>query len=366
MPKLQEGTQTKMISIASPDIGDEEKKAVLEVLSSGIIAEGPKVKEFEQRFAEYCGTKHAVAVSSGTAALHVALLAHGIGPGDEVITTPFTFIASANSVLFTGAKPVFCDIVEDTFNIDPDLLAEKITKNTRAIMPVHLFGHPAEMKAVMELAKDHGLLVVEDACQAHGAQYGGKKVGSFGTGCFSFYPTKNMTSSEGGMITTDDPEVERKARAIRQHGMFKRYYHEMLGFNLRMTDIAAAIGLVQLRKLPEYNRKRIRNAEMLSEKVRNMALTLPKVREGCVHVFHQYTIRCTARDAAVKTLGDKGIGCGVYYPVPVHKQPYYLSIGYNESHPVAEKAASEVFSVPVHPKLSDSDLKRIAEVLNTL
>ncbi|MFH1055755.1 MAG: DegT/DnrJ/EryC1/StrS family aminotransferase [Candidatus Altiarchaeota archaeon] len=355
-----------MIPIASPDIGDDEKKAVLAVLSSGIIAEGPKVKEFEQAFANYIGVKHAIAVSSGTSALHAALLAHGIGSGDEVITTPFTFIASANSILFTGAKPLFCDIEEDTYNLDPNQITERITKKTKAIMPVHLYGHPAEMKAIMEIAKDHNLLVIEDACQAHGAEYSGRKVGSFGTGCFSFYPTKNMTSSEGGIITTDDGEVDRKARGIRQHGMFRRYYHEMLGYNLRMTDIAAAIGVEQLKKLPEYNRKRIENAAYLSKNIKNKTFTLPKVRRGCVHVFHQYTVRHKNRDKVAETLKEKGIGCGIYYPVPIHQQPHYLSLGYKGNFPKTERACAEVISLPIHPKLTEENLGYIAETLNSI
>ena len=301
-----------MIPIASPDIGEDEKNAVLKVLDSGIIAEGPKVREFEERFAAYIGMKHAVAVSSGTAALHIALLAHGVGPGDEVVTSPFTFIASANSVLYTGARPVFCDIDGDTFNIDADLLAEKITEKTKAIMPVHLYGQPADMKTIMDLAEDRGLIVVEDACQAHGAEYNGKKVGSFGTGCFSFYPTKNMTSSEGGMITTDDLEVDRLSRIIRQHGMARRYYHEMLGFNLRLTDIAAAIGVEQLRKLPAYNEARIRNAEYLTGHIKNKAFKTPSVAGGCRHVFHQYTVRHLERERVIKALTENGIGYGIY------------------------------------------------------
>jgi len=301
-----------VIPIASPDIGEDEKNAVLKVLDSGIIAEGPKVREFEERFAAYIGMKHAVAVSSGTAALHIALLAHGVGPGDEVVTSPFTFIASANSVLYTGARPVFCDIDGDTFNIDADLLAEKITEKTKAIMPVHLYGQPADMKTIMDLAEDRGLIVVEDACQAHGAEYNGKKVGSFGTGCFSFYPTKNMTSSEGGMITTDDLEVDRLSRIIRQHGMARRYYHEMLGFNLRLTDIAAAIGVEQLRKLPAYNEARIRNAEYLTGHIKNKAFKTPSVAGGCRHVFHQYTVRHLERERVIKALTENGIGYGIY------------------------------------------------------
>ena len=355
-----------MIPIASPDIGEDEKNAVLKVMDSGIIAEGPKVREFEEKFAAYIGVKHAVAVSSGTAALHIALLAHGIGPGDEVVTSPFTFIASANSVLYTGARPVFCDIDGDTFNIDADLLAEKITEKTKAIMPVHLYGQPADMKTIMDLAEDRGLIVVEDACQAHGAEYNGKKVGSFGTGCFSFYPTKNMTSSEGGMITTDDLEVDRLSRIIRQHGMARRYYHEMLGFNLRLTDIAAAIGVEQLRKLPTYNEARIRNAEYLTGHIKNKAFKTPSVAGGCRHVFHQYTVRHLERERVIKALTENGIGYGIYYPVPIHQQPYYKSLGYGGSFPAAEKACSEVLSLPVHPKVTRESLRFIADTLNGL
>ncbi|MBM4431649.1 MAG: DegT/DnrJ/EryC1/StrS family aminotransferase, partial [Chloroflexi bacterium] len=249
-----------MIPIARPVIGEEEKQAVLAVLESGMLAQGQQVRAFEEAFAEYCGVKYAVATSSGTTALHTALLAHGVGPGDEVITTPFTFIASANSILFTGARPVFVDIEEDSYNINPTLIEEKITSRTKAILPVHLYGNPCDLEAIMTIADRHGLIVIEDACQAHGASVHGKKVGSFSTGCFSFYPTKNITTAEGGMITTDDDAVAERARLIRQHGMRKRYYHEVLGYNFRLTDIQAAIGLAQLGKLPEWTAKRIANA----------------------------------------------------------------------------------------------------------
>ncbi len=254
-----------MIHIAKPQLGQEEIDAVSSVLRSGMIAEGPKVAEFENAFAEFVGVEHAVAVNSGTAALHAALLAHGIGKGDEVITSSFSFIATANSILFTGASPVFADIDPDTFNINTDDIQESITSKTKAIMPVHLYGHPSEMKAVMEIAEDNDLAVIEDACQAHGAIYNGKKVGSFGTGAFSFYPTKNMTTSEGGIMTTNDKKVAEKARMIRAHGSRQRYMHETLGYNLRMTDIAAAIGLVQLSKLDGFNAKRKANAAVLTE-----------------------------------------------------------------------------------------------------
>jgi perosamine synthetase len=356
-----------MIPIAKPIIGDEEKKAVLDVLDSGIIAQGPKVREFEQNFAAYTGTEHAVAVSSGTAALHIALLAHGIGPGDEVITTPFTFIATANSILYTGAKPVFTDIEEETFNIDPEKIKEKITDKTKALLPVHLYGHPADMKSITEIATEHNLLVIEDACQAHGAESNGKKVGSFGIGCFSFYPTKNMTSSEGGMITTNDERVAEKARMIREHGSRERYVHEILGFNLRMTDISAAIGLCQLKKLPEFNRKRIENARYLTGLIHNEKITPPPVREECKHVFHQYTVKVRGdRDGIVDLLKEDGVGTGIHYPIPIHRQKLYMDLGYNESLPVSEKLAREVISLPVHPSVTKENLEYISSILNRI
>jgi len=361
------GSIKKMIPIAKPIIGDEEKEAVLDVLNSGIIAQGPRVREFEQAFSEFTGTEFAIAVNSGTAALHIALLAHGIGPEDEVITTPFTFISTSNSILFTGAKPVFADIKEETFNIDPEKIREKITDKTKAILPVHLYGHPVDMKAIMEIAEDHKLLVIEDACQAHGAEFHGKRVGSFGTGCFSFYPTKNMTTSEGGMITTNNKGIAEKARMLRDHGSRERYVHEILGFNLRMTDISAAIGLCQLKKLPEFNRRRIENAKYLNKLIHNERIITPKVRENCKHVFHQYTTRVMSdRDKIVDILNEKGIGTGIYYPIPIHKQKLYNDLGYNESLPISEKLANEVISLPIHPSVTRENLGYISSVLNEL
>ena len=359
-----------MIPIAKPIIGEDEVRAVTDVLRSGVIAEGQKVKDFEAAFATYTGTSFAVAVNSGTAALHAALLAHGIGPGDEVITTPFSFVATANSVLFTGAKPVFADIREDTFNIDPQSIVSKITAKTKAIIPVHLYGQSADMKAIMEIAEDKDLIIIEDACQAHGATFDGKSVGSFGEGTFSFYPTKNMTTSEGGIITTNDKNVAEKARMIRSHGSKQRYLHEMLGFNLRMTDIAAAIGLVQLKKISDFNRARINNAQYLTKNLQKIkGLTLPHVDKRCGHVFHQYTVRIRgdiSRDEVVSSLNKMDIGTGIYYPLPIHKQPYYKELGYNDSLPVSESASKEVISLPVHPSLSKLDLDTISGKLREI
>ncbi len=354
-----------MIPIAKPLIGDEEIGAVVEVLSSGVLAQGPRVAAFEEAFAEFCGVKFAVATSSGTTALHVALLAHGIGHGDEVITTPFTFIASANSILYTGAKPVFVDIDPITYNIDTNAIESAITPKTKAIMPVHLFGLMADMESISNIAKKHGLVIIEDACQSHGAALNGRKAGSFGTAAFSFYPTKNITSAEGGMITTDNKEIAEKCKVIRQHGMRRRYYHDELGYNFRMTDVHAAIGLEQLKKLPNFNKSRQENAEYLSKKLQGVVP--PQIPKGYEHVFHQYTIRVHngKRDALLDYLTEKGVGTGVYYPIPVHKQTFFTKeLGYCLSLSEAEKAADEVLSLPVHPALTKADLDYIVSVVN--
>ncbi len=354
-----------VIPVARPMIGAEEKEAVLQVLDSGMLAQGERVAAFEKAFADYIGVRHAVAVSSGTTALHLALLAHGIGPGDEVITTSFTFIATANSILYVGAKPVFVDIEPDTFCIAPNQIEARITPRTKAILPVHLFGHPAEMDAIVEIAGRHGLAIIEDAAQAHGAEYHGRKVGSFGTGIFSFYPTKNMTTGEGGMVTTDDDTLAERLRLLRNHGMPRRYVHEVLGYNFRMTDIAAAIGIAQLRRLDEFNRARIANAEYLSQHLHKVVT--PAVRPGVRHVFHQYTVRVpAARDEAVDKLREAGIGTGIYYPIPIHQQSLYRRIGYDDVLPETERAAREVLSLPVHPSLTRSDLDKIVQAVEAL
>ncbi|MCB0192919.1 MAG: DegT/DnrJ/EryC1/StrS family aminotransferase [Anaerolineae bacterium] len=355
-----------MISIANPLIGDEEKQAVMEVLDSGILAQGPRVKAFEEAFAEMCGTQYAVATSSGTTALHVALLAHDIGPGDEVITSPFTFIASANSVLYTGARPIFVDIDPVSFNLDPDKIEAAITPNTKAIMPVHLFGLPCAMEPILAIAEKHNLAIIEDSAQSHGAIYRGQRVGSFGSGCFSLYPTKNITSAEGGMVTTNSEAIAENCRVIRQHGMRRRYYHDELGFNFRMTDVHAAIGLAQIKKLEQFTEARINNARFLSDHLQGVIT--PAISEGCTHVFHQYTIRVLAgrRDTVLTGLQAQGIGCGVYYPVPVHQQRVYTELGYDLSLPEAEQAALEVISLPVHPALSSTDLETIVAAVNGL
>ncbi len=330
-----------------------------------MIAQGPRVKAFEEAFAELCGVQHAIATTSGTTALHVALLAAGVGPGDEVITSPFTFIASANSILYTGARPVFVDIDPLTFNLNPALIEAAITPRSKAILPVHLFGLSCDMQAIMAIAEKHHLRVIEDACQSHGAAYRGRRVGSFGIGAFSFYPTKNMTSAEGGMITTGDDLIAEECRVIRQHGMRRRYYHDELGFNFRMTDVHAAIGLEQLKKLESRNAQRRRNARYLSDHLQGVSL--PYEPEGCTHVYHQYTVRVSGgrRDALRSFLQENGVGCEIYYPVPVHRQAFYTQeLGYDLTLPEAERAAAEVLSLPVHPALSQSDLEQIVAKVN--
>jgi len=360
-----------MIPIAKPLIEKEEQKSVLDVLKSGTITQGKKVEEFEKNFAEYCNVKYAVAVNSGTAALHLALMAMGIKEGDEVITTPFSFIASANSILYVNAKPVFADIDEKTFNISPDSIVEKITNKTKAIIPVHLYGQPCDMKAIMEIAHDYNLKILEDACQAHGAEYEGKKVGSFGdAAAFSFYPTKNMTTSEGGMITTNDEKIAEKAKIFRNHGQTKRYYHEFIGYNMRMTDICAAIGIEQLKKLDKFNEKRIKNAEYLSEKLKNVnGIKVPYVSKNVKHVFHQYTIKIEngKRDEINKMLNDAGIGTGIHYPIPINEQVFYKKMNYNVNEtPVAKEMTKKVLSLPIHPSVTREDLDYIAEKLKEI
>ena len=356
------------IPVARPIIGDAERDAVVEVLQSGQLAQGPRVAAFEEAFAAYIGVRHAVAVNSGTAALIVALQANGVRPGDEVITTPFSFIATATSIIACGAKPVFVDIDPFDLNLDPDRIEEAITDDTKAIMPVHLYGHPARLDDLVDLCDDFGLALIEDAAQAHGAEHGGQRVGSFGAGCFSFYPTKNMTSGEGGIITTNDDDIAERCRAIRNHGQSRRYYHETFGLNWRMTDLCAAIGLVQLDHIEEWNEARIANAVALSERIR--CAETPRVREGDRHVFHQYTIRLSLdrdREEIQRQLQERGVGTAVHYPVPIHHQPIIQSMGYSHADvPIAEVAAQSVLSLPVYPGLTEDDLEHIAASLDAV
>ena len=355
------------VPIAKPIIGEEEIENVVEVLKSGMIAQGPKVMEFEEKFANWIGAKYGIATNSGTSALHVALLACGIGEGDEVITTPFTFIASGNAIVYTGATPVFADIDLDTYTIDPDSIEDLITDKTKAILPVQLYGQAADMDKIREIAEKHDLKIIEDAAQAHGAEYNGEKVGTLGDmACFSFYPTKNMTTSEGGMITTDDEELAKKAQMFRAHGASERYHHDEIGYNFRMTDIAAAIGLAQLNVIDEFNNKRINNANYLNEQLKDVeGIVSPKSPDNYKHVYHQYTILVEKgnRDDWVEFLTNKGIGTGIHYPIPLYNQPIYKKLGIEGDCPLAEKAADNVISLPVHPSLTKEDLDLVVDAV---
>ncbi|MGN6334395.1 MAG: DegT/DnrJ/EryC1/StrS family aminotransferase [Motilibacteraceae bacterium] len=352
------------IPAAKPILGDEEREAVDRVLRSGMVAQGPEVAAFEQEFAALVDGRQCIAVNSGTSALHMAFLAAGLEPGDEVIVPSFTFAATANSVALAGGVPVFADIDPATFNLDPAAAEAAITPRTRAIMPVHLYGQPAAMDRFTEIADKHGLLLFEDAAQAHAATYQGKPVGAWGiTGSFSFYPTKNMTSGEGGMVTTASDEVARNVRLLRNQGMEKRYENELVGFNTRMTDLHAAIGRVQLTKLAGWTEQRQRNAAFLDANLENVVV--PPVAEGATHVYHQYTIRVVGqdRDAFAAELAARGVGSGVYYPIPNHRLP---SFGLTLDLPETEKAALECLSLPVHPALSQEDLEKVVEVVNAV
>lgn len=357
-----------MIPLSKPYIGEAEKKAVLEVLESGMLVQGSMTAKLEEKFATICNTRYAIATSSGTTALHVAMAAHGLQPGDEVITTPFTFIASVNAILYLGSRVVFVDVEEDTFNINPELIEAAITPKTKAIFPVHLYGYPCNMDAILGIADKYGLHVIEDACQAVGARYKGKAVGSFGTGCFSLYATKNIMAGEGGMITTDDEALAQRCRMIRNHGMQRRYYHEMIGYNFRISDLHSAIGLAQVDRLAEFSEKRKANATYLNKYI--TSVRTPQVREGYEHVWHQYTVRVAGkgyRDASVKQLNDAGIGTGIFYPFPAYRQAHLIEAGYgNLNLPVTECLASEVISLPVHPQLSQADLETIVSEVNKL
>jgi dTDP-4-amino-4,6-dideoxygalactose transaminase len=352
-----------VIPIARPQMGEEEKAGVWEAMAAGSLAQGPRVREFEEVFATFVGVGHAVAASSGTTALHLALLGHDIAEGDEVITVPFTFIASANSILYTGARPVFVDVVEDDFTIDPALVEAAITPRTRAIMPVSLYGQPADMPALASIAERHGLALVEDAAQAHGAAIGDRRSGSWGIGTFSFYPTKNMTTGEGGMVTTDDAELADRIRLLREHGMKVRYHHEVVGYNFRMTDLAAAIGLAQLPKLTEFNARRRAIAARYDAELHGVVT--PAVRPGVTHVYHQYTIRVRERDAFAERLKERGVGSAIYYPIPVHRQKPFVALGFGtERYPVTERLTEQVLSIPVHPSLTDDEVATVIGAVN--
>lgn len=366
-----------MIPINAPQIGNEEIEAVVKVLKSGILTHGlgagPMTKQFEKAFAQFAEAKHAVAVNSGTAALHLAVIAAGIKPGDEVILPSFTFVATAEVIAMNGAKPVFVDIKPKTYNISTEEIEKAITKKTKAIMPVDLYGLPADVKKIKEIADKHELKIIEDAAQAHGASYVRKPPGAFAdAACWSFYASKNMTTGEGGMVTTNDDELAEKMRLIRNHGEVEKYKSVMLGHNYRMTEVAAAIGCIQLKKLPEFLSKRRENAKTLTAKLEKAeGLVLPEEANQCKHSWYLYTVRLEntkreKRDKIVEELKRRGIGAEVYYPNPIHIMPFYKKFK-RTALPETEKAAEQVFSLPVHPGVTAEQLDFIGEtVLNLL
>jgi len=351
-----------MIPAAKPEIGEDEIDAVVRVMRTGGVVQGPEVADFEQEFGKLVQDRACVAVNSGTSALHLSMLALGIGRGDEVVLPSFSFAATANAVAATGAVPVFADIDPRTFCLDPAAVQAAITPRTAAIVPVHLFGHPAAMDQLVRLAQAHSLAIVEDAAQAVGARLGETPVGAFGaTACFSFYPTKNMHSLEGGMVTTADPALERRLRLLRNQGMLRQYENEIVGLNNRMTDVAAAVGRVQLAKLDGWTRRRREIAARYDEHL--IGVQTPPVAAAAWHVYHQYTVRIEAkRDAFRERLAQLGVGSGVYYPTPIHRlAPFLPAVDLPET----DRAAAEVLSLPVYPLLEDSQVEQIIEAVNS-
>jgi dTDP-4-amino-4,6-dideoxygalactose transaminase len=341
-------------------------KVVSDVLDSGQYILGPKVREFEKLSAEHLGAAHGIGVASGTDALHLAVMALGIGPGDEVITTPFTFYATAEAIIYVGATPVFVDIDPDTYNIDVAKIEEKITDKTKAILPVHIFGHAANMPEIMKIAKKHGLSVIEDCAQSFGASINGQQTGSIGdAGCFSFYPSKNLGAcGDGGLVTVNEDSLDEKIRVLRNHGSTGAYKHEYIGLNSRLDEIQAAILLVKLKHISRYNELRHEKASLYNSLIGDN-VKKPVELDGFKHVYHQYTIQSPERDNIRQKLSDAEISSMIYYPVPVHLQPALSGLGYSKGDmPVAEKASSEVLSLPICPELLDTDIERIAGIIS--
>ena len=349
-----------MIPPARPDVGPEEAAAVAEVIASGMIVMGRRVAELEEHWADYVGVRHAIAVTNGTIAEMCIFAGLGLGPGDEVITVGHTFNATVSSILSTGATPVFVDIEPDTYLIDASRIEAAITPRTRAICPVHLFGLVADMDMISAIADRHGLAVVEDACQAHGATFRGRRAGSWGHGAFSLYATKNMTTGEGGFVTTNDDRLADWIRLYRNQGMRERYHHEILGYNFRLTDIGAAIGLVQFAKLERNTAKRQALAARYDAAFADLPIQLPVTPDGRTHIFHQYTIGVgSARDAVVADLSAAGVGVGIYYPIPVHRQPYVLERGIHADLPVTDRIAAGCLSLPMYPGLTADEERTV-------
>ena len=345
----------------------EIDSAIREVIDSGAFAGGPFVERFEEDFAKFCGVPFAVGVGNGTDALWFALLALGIGPGDEVITVPMTFMATAEAISYCGAKPVFVDIEEETYTMDPLQLERAITPRTKAIIPVHLYGQTADMDRILEIAKCHNLSVIEDACQAHGAEYKGRKAGSLGiAGCFSFYPGKNLGAfGEAGGIVTSNEELKRKMQVLRDHGQDKKYHHSMIGWNGRMDGIQGAVLSVKLKRLAAANNARRTHARLYNELLAPVKqVKAPKEAKDRLHVYHVYAVCVQNRDQVLKRLSERGIGCGVHYPIPVHLQPAYAFLGHKVGDfPVSEKCGREFLSLPMFPELTPAQVEKVVQEL---
>ena len=345
---------------------DEIEKGFTETFERTSFILGPNVKAFEKEAADFLGVEHAVTCASGTDALHLALLGAGIGPGDEVITTSFTFIATAEAISYVGATPVYVDIRPDTFNIDPDLIEAAITPRTRAILPVHLFGQPADMNAIMAIAEKHGLLVIEDCAQSIGADIDGRMTGSIGlAGCHSFFPSKNLGCyGDGGMVTTNDAGLAEKLRMLRNHGSKVRYHHDIVGFNSRLDELQAVVLRAKLKHLARYNKERRRAAHAYSRMLKDV-VTPPREDGIGTHVYHQYTILTDRRDAIMQKLGENEIGCAVYYPIPLHQQNVFAEICQGVSLPVTEDVSRRCMSLPIYPELNDNLVYSITEVIKS-
>ena len=369
MSELSSTRRDTFLSFQPPAIGEEEIEAVSETLRSGWLTTGPRTAELERRFAEYVGARHCLAVASGTAALHLSLLALGVGPGDEVITVPFTFLATVSAIDYTGARPVFVDVDPRTLTMDPTALEAAITPRTRAVIPVHLYGRPADMDPIVAIARRHGLVVIEDAAQAHGADYKGRRVGTLGDmACFSFYPGKNLGAyGEGGLVVTDSPEYTRTLRMLRDWGAEKKYEHVLKGYNYRMEGIQGAVLRVKLRHLDDWTDARRAAAARYDELLVDSGVETPPPASDARHVYHIYAVRTASRQAWQDALKEQGIQTGVHYPVPVHLQPAFADLGYRAGQfPASERAAKEVLSLPMFPELSAEQCETVCGAVRRL
>jgi dTDP-4-amino-4,6-dideoxygalactose transaminase len=341
--------------------------AIRDVIESNAFAGGPFVDRFEEDFAAYCNSPYAIGLGSGTEALWLTLMALGVGPGDDVITVPNTFMATAEAISYCGARPVFVDVDERTYTLDPDALPKAVTVRTKAIIPVHLFGQPADMDSILKFARHRGLFVIEDACQAHGAEYKGRRAGTLGdAACFSFYPGKNLGAfGEAGAVVTDNAELQEKIRILRDHGQIRKYHHTMIGWNCRMDGIQAAALQVKLRYLEKGNQLRRSHAAHYDQALGGMEeIVTPAHAADVRHVYHVYAIRVQERDEVMRLLGEKGIGCGVHYPIPVHLQEAYRSLGYARGDfPIAERCAAEFISLPMFPELTSPQLEIVVQAV---